>query len=110
MASVTLCFEDQIGMGIEYLKQHEISVEANEIILERVIYQSGRTIYKVNGSVATRQMVKELSSLLIDVHGQHEPQSLLDIASHIRLLDSFGEKDFSQKRKLIEDVTNVGKV
>ncbi len=99
MASVTLCFEDQIGMGIEYLKQHEISVEANEIILERVIYQSGRTIYKVNGSVATRQMVKELSSLLIDVHGQHEPQSLLDIASHIRLLDSFGEKDFSQKKE-----------
>ncbi len=99
MASVTLCFEDQIGMGIEYLKQHEIAVEANEIILERVIYQSGRTIYKVNGSVATRQMVKELSSLLIDVHGQHEPQSLLDIASHIRLLDSFGEKDFSQKKE-----------
>lgn len=99
MASVTLCFEDQIGMGIEYLKQHEISVEANEIILERVIYQSGRTIYKVNGSVATRQMVKELSSLLIDVHGQHEPQSLLDIASHIRLLDNFGEKDFSQKKE-----------
>lgn len=99
MASVTLCFEDQIGMGIEYLKQHEISVEVNEIILERVIYQSGRTIYKVNGSVATRQMVKELSSLLIDVHGQHEPQSLLDIASHIRLLDSFGEKDFLQKKE-----------
>lgn len=99
MASVTLCFDDEIGMGTHYLKEHEIPTEASEIIIERVIYQSGRTIYKVNGSVVTRQLVKELSSLLIDVHGQHEPQSLLDITSHIHLLDSFGEKSFAEKKE-----------
>ena len=98
MASVTLCFEDKVGMGKGYLKEHDIIIDEDEIILERVIYQSGRTTYKVNGNVVTRQIVKELSGLLIDVHGQHEPQSLLDITSHIHLLDSFGEKCFAQKK------------
>lgn len=99
MASVTLKFEDTLGMGIQYLNEHEIPFEEHEIILERVIYLSGRTIYKINGTVVTRQMVKSLSEKLIDVHGQHEPQSLLDISSHIRLLDSFGAADFLAKKE-----------
>ena len=106
MASVTLCFIDYIGLGLAFLKENEIPFEENEIILERMIYQTGRTVYKINGVIATRQMVKSLSECLIDVHGQHEPQSLLDIANHIRLLDSFGEKAFledkEQYKKLFE--------
>lgn len=99
MASVTLCFIDYIGLGIAFLKRNEIPFEENEIILERSIYQSGRTVYKINGAITTRQMVKELSEILIDVHGQHEPQSLLDITNHIRLLDSFGEKEFQEEKE-----------
>lgn len=99
MASVTLCFEDELGLGLSYLESNEIPYEEREIILERIIYQSGRTIYKINGVISTRQMVKSLSEILIDVHGQHEPQSLLDISSHIRLLDSFGGKDFLEKKE-----------
>ena len=98
MASVVLCFEDEVGTAKDYLKEQEISIEEGKITLERVIYQSGRTAYKVNGNIVTRQIVKELSSLLIDVHGQHEPQSLLDITSHIHLLDSFGEKTFAEEK------------
>lgn len=100
MASVTLCFEDELGLGLRYLESNEIPYEEREIILERVIYQSGRTLYKINGVISTRQIVKGLSEILIDVHGQHEPQSLLDISSHIRLLDSFGGKDFLEKKEI----------
>lgn len=99
MASVTLCFEDELGLGLSYLERNEIPYEEREIILERVIYQSGRTLYKINGVISTRQIVKSLAEILIDVHGQHEPQSLLDISSHIRLLDSFGGKDFLEKKE-----------
>ncbi len=102
MASVSLCFEDELGLGITFLEEHAIPYEGNEIILERVIYQSGRTLYKINGSICTRQIVKSLSEILIDVHGQHEPQSLLDISSHIRLLDSFGEKSFLAQKENYE--------
>lgn len=98
-AFVILGFKDKVGMALKYLEAQGISYENEEIIIERGIYQSGRTYYKVNGTSATRQVVKELSALLIDVHGQHEPQSLLDIATHIRLLDSFGEKDFIQTKE-----------
>ena len=118
MASVTLCFIDYIGLGLTFLKENEIPFEENEIILERVIYQTGRTIYKINGVVTTRQMVKSLSEILIDVHGQHEPQSLLDISNHIRLLDSFGEKTFLEEKeqykklydRLQEVKTALGKI
>jgi len=99
MASVTLCFIDHLGLGIQFLKENEIPFEDNEIILERSIFQSGRTVYKINGAITTRQMVKDLSEILIDVHGQHEPQSLLDITNHIRLLDSFGEKEFQTEKE-----------
>lgn len=102
MASVSLCFEDELGLGLTFLEEHAIPYEGNEIILERVIYQSGRTLYKINGSICTRQIVKSLSEILIDVHGQHEPQSLLDISSHIRLLDSFGEKSFLEQKENYE--------
>lgn len=99
MASVTLCFEDELGLGLGFLEANGIDYEGREIIIERVIYQSGRTLYKINGTICTRQMVKKLSEILIDVHGQHEPQSLLDISSHIRLLDSFGEKSFLAQKE-----------
>lgn len=99
MASVTLCFEDELGLGLAYLDENGIGYDDKEIILERIIYQSGRTLYKINGMISTRQMVKSLSEILIDVHGQHEPQSLLDISSHIRLLDSFGEREFEEHRE-----------
>lgn len=98
-AFVILGFKDKVGMALKYLEAQGISYENEEIIIERGIYQSGRTYYKINGTSATRQVVKELSTLLIDVHGQHEPQSLLDIATHIRLLDSFGEKDFIKTKE-----------
>ncbi len=94
MASVTLAFEDDEKEALTYLSQNGIETSDNSIIIERVIFKSGRTNYKVNGNIVTRQFIKELASRLIDVHGQHEPQSLLDISSHIHLLDSFGENKF----------------
>lgn len=98
-ASVVLRFEDEMGYALKFLEENEVPYDDKEIIIERVIYQSGRTIYKVNSSLCTRQFVKALSALLIDVHGQHEPQSLLDITTHIKMLDSFGSKAFEAKKK-----------
>ncbi|WP_069998187.1 DNA repair protein RecN [Cellulosilyticum sp. I15G10I2] len=97
-ALVELIFCDKSGLGLKYLKAHHITCENDTIKIERVLYQSGRTLYKINEQTATRQMVKELSALLIDVHGQHEPQSLLDVSKHIKMLDSFGEEAFSAKK------------
>jgi len=112
-ATVELVFTDRTGLGLKYLKDNQIPCEGDFIIIERLLYQSGRTLYKINHTMATRQIVKELSSFLIDVHGQHEPQSLLDVSKHIKMLDSFGAEPFSLKRaaykKLYERWQNAKK-
>lgn len=93
-AYVSLTFVDEKGIGITYIEENGFPYEANNIVMERTLYQSGRTVYKVNGVTCTRQIVRDLAALLIDVHGQHEPQSLLDVSKHIQMLDSFGDEAF----------------
>ncbi|MGL6175351.1 MAG: DNA repair protein RecN [Cellulosilyticaceae bacterium] len=98
-AYVKLTFRDTNGTGIEYIEENGFPYEDDHIELERTLYASGRTVYKINGVTSTRQVVKEIASLLIDVHGQHEPQSLLDVATHIQMLDSFGDEILLEKKE-----------
>ncbi|MGL5675439.1 MAG: DNA repair protein RecN [Cellulosilyticaceae bacterium] len=93
-AYVSLTFADHKGIGIAYIEENGFPYEASIIVMERTLYQSGRTVYKVNGVTCTRQVVRDLAALLIDVHGQHEPQSLLDVSKHVHMLDSFGDEGF----------------
>jgi DNA repair protein RecN (Recombination protein N) len=57
------------------------------LLLSRHFTDSGKNICKVNGKVVTVGTLKEISELLIDIHGQHEHQSLLQAGKHIGLLD-----------------------
>ena len=59
------------------------------MILRREISASGRSRAFVDGALATSAALRELSGLLVDLHGQHEHQVLLDPATHIDLLDAF---------------------
>jgi len=68
------------------LSELEIENEDNLIILSRKIV-NGRNTCRVNGETVTTGTLKALSSLLIDIHGQHEHQSLMSKNSHMSLLD-----------------------
>ena len=57
---------------------------------------------RINGKTVTLGMLKGLTSLLCDIHGQHEHQSLLNVKSHIELLDSFGEKELSPLKEKVK--------
>ena len=73
----------------------ELGIEKNEeeiIILMREIYSNGRSVCRINGIIVTRGALKSVSEKLIDIHGQHNHQSLLNENSHIDILDSFGGK------------------
>lgn len=77
--------------------------DKEDIILTREFYQNGRNICKINGSMVTLANFKEIGERLIDIHGQHDNQSLLNEKTHINLLDSFADKDISNlKNKYIE--------
>lgn len=69
-------------------------------ILSREIYSTGRNICKINGKMVTVSEMREVGEALIDIHGQHENQSLLNTKTHLELLDNFlGEKIESIKNE-----------
>ncbi|NLN79591.1 MAG: DNA repair protein RecN [Armatimonadetes bacterium] len=80
--------------------QHGFDAEDDVIILSREISRSGRSQARINGRPATTSTLKEISSRLVDVHGQHEHQSLLQVPIHIDILDaSIGERAYSLRQQ-----------
>jgi DNA repair protein RecN (Recombination protein N) len=81
---------------VEVLKEFEIEFD-DLVIISRETFQSGKSVAKVNGKSLLLTNIKAISSTLLDIHGQHENQNLLEPANHIYYLDSFGEKDLSKE-------------
>ncbi|MCF6462035.1 DNA repair protein RecN [Clostridium sp. Cult1] len=63
---------------------------SNYLLISREIHNNGRSISRVNGRTVTLTMLNRITSNLVDIHGQHEHQSLLDVENHIKLIDTFG--------------------
>jgi DNA repair protein RecN (Recombination protein N) len=64
-----------------------------ELLVRREITAQGRSRAFINGALATAGALKDLSTRLIELHGQHEHQTLLDPATHLGVLDGFGALD-----------------
>jgi DNA repair protein RecN (Recombination protein N) len=72
------------------LETNDIDTQDEEIIVRRVITTQGRSKISINGVPVTLQMLKEISSHLVDVSSQHEYQLLIDPTNHASLIDDFG--------------------
>lgn len=73
----------------------------NYVLIKRTFNRNGKSICKINGKAATVSMVKEISAFLVDIHGQHDHQSLLNPKSHIIMLDRLcGSKIDNELEKL----------
>jgi DNA repair protein RecN (Recombination protein N) len=73
------------------LRLHEIiGQNESELILRRVLSRSGRHRVYVNGNLCPQRVLEELGGTLVDIHGQHEQQSLLAAARQLDALDAFG--------------------
>lgn len=86
-ALAELVFEMDNEKQLQAVREMDIPVE-NEVVMQRKIV-NGRSISKVNGETVTTGMLQELADILIDIHGQHEHQSLLKKKKHMEVLDSF---------------------
>src|SRR5947199_5669350 len=64
--------------------------DGEELVVRREITSQGRSRAFVNGALATASALKELSNRLVELHGQHEHQTLLDPSTHLDLVDAFG--------------------
>ncbi|RHW38461.1 DNA repair protein RecN [Lysinibacillus yapensis] len=88
-----------------YSKLEEYGVECEEgtIILRRDLNDSGKSVCRVNGKLVPLSVLREIGSTLIDIHGQHENQELMDEKRHIDLLDHFAAGDLGDvKQQYIE--------
>lgn len=73
----------------EILKEYGIEPDSEILLFSREIKRNGRNRSRINGQSATLSMIRKISSHLVDIHGQHEHQSLLDVKLHLDFLDDF---------------------
>lgn len=66
-----------------------IECDGNELILSRELSAAGRNACRVNGTLVPVASLKSVSDTLVDIHGQHEHQALLDAENHISYLDAY---------------------
>ncbi len=76
--------------GKAVLEELGFEPEDDTLILSRELSRSGRSRCRINGRAATVAMLKQIGKALVDIHGQHEHQSLLEPSNHLRFLDAFG--------------------
>ncbi len=79
----------------DILEEIGFEPEDETVILSRELSRAGKSKCRVNGRAATVTVLKQIGKALVDIHGQHEHQSLLDPSSHLRFLDSFGGNDLA---------------
>ena len=93
---VELVFDCEEERLAEKLKSMDLEPsEDGTVILSRKL-SSGKSICRINGETVTAKQVKELSELLIDIHGQHEHQSLLNKKKHMEILDAYAGAEFAE--------------
>lgn len=93
---VELVFDCEEPRLAEKLKSMDLEPsEDGTVILSRKL-SSGKSICRINGETVTAKQIKELSEMLIDIHGQHEHQSLLHKKKHMEILDAYAGTEFAK--------------
>ena len=80
--------DDEPLNALEWLDQHGIQTENNRVLLRRFIRDTGKSGAWINDTPVTRGDLAAFSSFLVDIHGQHEHQSLMKVPEHRKFLDS----------------------
>lgn len=93
--AVFIDIRDSVVKQIEELVG--IHIDNNELKINREYYLNGKSTCRVNGELVTTGVLKKVSQLLIDIHGQHEHQALLDNAFQLQILDKFCKQDISDR-------------
>lgn len=83
------------------LDENDIDTEDNQVIVTRRIGADGKSVAKINGSTVTLTLLREISGMLVNIHGQHDNQALLNPAEHVIFLDEYAknqkERDMYKK-------------
>lgn len=100
-ALVELVFKVESEEQKKQLEEMDIYPENDEIIMSRKI-TSSRSVGKINSETVSASCMKNVASLLIDIHGQHEHQSLLHKKKHLEILDEFAAGKLNEKKEILK--------
>ncbi len=100
-ALVELVFRVENEEQIRQLKELDVYPENNEIIMSRKITAS-RSVGKINSETVSALCMRKVASLLIDIHGQHEHQSLLHKKKHLEILDEYAADKLKNKKDILK--------
>ena len=103
-AMVSGLFGDFDNTALKKIEELGIEIDPSEncVLVQRNITDDGKSTSKINGRSISVSLLKELAKLLINIHGQHDSQTLLSPGNHILFLDNFAEID-----KELADYTTV---
>lgn len=99
---VELTFEIRDPGQIERLKALDVFPEEGMVVLSRRLME-GRSVSRINGETVTMGLLREVSAVLIDIHGQHEHQSLLYKKNHLEILDAFAREEGAGCRQAVQE-------
>ena len=105
-ALVELLFEVKDEKARSILKSLDIELEEDQILLSRKI-MDGRSICKINGATSTVGQMKAAASCLLDIHGQHEHQSLLYGDKQLEILDVYGREKIAPVKEKVKKAYEV---
>lgn len=88
-AKVYAVFEDVNERVHNFLDENGIDCEDGVLIINRTLSREGKNVCRINGAPVTVSMLREIGGELIDIHGQHDNQSLLSPEKHCGFVDSF---------------------
>ncbi len=97
-ALVELIFSVEDEKVHKKLAELDLEIEDDTLILSRKI-TSGKAVARINGEAVSASVLKEVASLLIDIHGQHEHQSLLSKKKHLDILDVYAKQELSEPKE-----------
>lgn len=100
-ALVELIFQIEDQKILEVLDNMDLPAEDGQVIISRRI-MNNKSISKINGQTVTAGVLKDIAGLLIDIHGQHEHQSLLYREKHLDIVDHFAKSALGDIKKQLE--------
>ena len=87
----------------QVLEENGIDV-TEELIIRRDILQNGRSIGRINGQMVNLTTLRAVGQYLVDIHGQHDQEELMKPNMHIRMLDEFGNEQFTDVKKHYQEL------
>ena len=97
---------DESKDAISILEDLSIDIDEDFLLVKREIFSSGKSICRINNQIVTLQDLRKVMQELLDIHGQHETQSLLKQKYHLQLLDDYAENQYSDLLQQYKNVFN----